>query len=279
MSKAKVGMAKRSPVQNQGSSAKKRKTAEETEDNDDDRKPAAVSSEASDNAPKQAQASTTVKAELGDIQKLIMEDLSSNDANIVKKTLTELANSCLNNEKGSDTNRKAIFNAGGHALIVLAMKKWHDNFLIQAEACRALQNISCFVSHETVVVPIVSIGGIEAVLSSMKTFPDVQSVQRSGCGALIVFICNKEDSAKHLVLKLGELSTVINAMKAFPNNVDIQKCVCMMLYEISRWSETKTGIGKAGGIVAIASAIENHPDSDDVQKCARKAMQNLFSTD
>ena len=66
------------------------------------------------------------------------------------------------------------FEAGGHLAVLKAMEKYNNSLQIQIDGCFIFGNIISNDVHSIAATAIANIGGVVAVLSAMKNFPDAK---------------------------------------------------------------------------------------------------------
>jgi hypothetical protein len=216
---------------------------------------------------------------LDEIPKLIIGDLFSSKKCDVEKGLQRIAHLCSIPDENAERNRVEIYNVGGHASIVGALKKWFGCPEIQAEGFRALHNTA--ISDGAFVDAVIKIGVIEVILLGMRNFPDHQNVQISGCGVLYALCYKGQAIVEKFVIEYNGIASIVSAMKRFPKKSLLQKWACGILGIISEIDTLCNKIVESGGLETLVTAIQNHKDesrpySADIQKKARLAMKRLI---
>lgn len=218
-------------------------------------------------------------SKLEEIPKLIICDLFSSKKTDVEKGLQRIAHLCSIPDENAELNRAEVYNVGGHAAIVGALKKWFGCPEVQAEGFRALHNTA--ISDGAFVDAVIKIGVIEVILLAMRNFPDHQNVQISGCGVLYALCYKGQAITEKFVVEYDGIPAVVSAMKRFPKKSLLQKWACGIMGIISEIEELCGYIVEGGGLEALVTAIQNHknenrPYSADIQKKARLAMKRLI---
>jgi len=213
------------------------------------------------------------------ISKIITSDLPSADACRVKQGLKQLSRLCyVSDDDDRMANRSAIEKAGGHSAITQAMEKWHDYPRIQAEGCRALQNVSVGlgINFQKAVK---DTGAVDLIVKAIKSFPDDHRVQLAGCGALNNMVASMQDHAKYLSSKPDAVEVIVRAMKN-SNDTNIHRFTSSLLFLLTLENDSKTPVTEAGAIGALSTAIETQKDENvegvkEIQQWTRKALKNL----
>ena len=240
--------------------------------------------------------STLVAPTLDAIPKLLLEGVLHSNAKVVEDAIDKLARHC---RKSADARREA-YRAGGHAVIVMAMRTWRTSETIQAGGCRCITNMTCqFLQAKK---SFATIGGIESVLVAMKSFPKSQPVQCYGCGALMnMLVCKQSSSrsssrspdpspddsspedttatmAERFVHDLEGISLVVAAMKEFPTDAKIQLGGCGLFQNLASQNPDFLKIMmKHGALGAVGASLESHPHDANIKSAAGSFMKKIFS--
>jgi len=198
----------------------------------------------------------------------IFFDLFQDDSNAVKHAFYQLSVLCFQNAQ-EEENRATVVRLGGSLTIVGAMKKWYAFPVVQAEACRALQNIAY--KNATFKVGCIEVGVLDAILWAMKKYPKDSLVQAYASGAvanLVLLRANAEYIVNHPSNGVG---LIVSAMKAFQNSSILQKWASCALNNLLQYDDDadatddlkgaiKKAIDKADGRRALLDTFENHKD-------------------
>ena len=219
------------------------------------------------------------KAMMGEeaaINKLILEDLWSEDAETVERGLKKLSG-ILGIKKSSEhaaRNREVIFRAGGHLAIVQAMKKHRNSDAVQGEGCRVLGIAAEEIADSGNENAIATVGGIDSILTSMRNFRGDEQIQDFGCGAL-QNLTGLEENSKLLLEREG-LTAILMAMQNFPESTLIQESACWTIVNLCQRKENKQKIEKAKCLSCIASVIDNHPRVPQCKIAAQEALRSVL---
>ena len=123
-------------------------------------------------------------------------------------------------------NQIRIASEGGIAVVVIAMRRYGDNVLIQETGCAALCNLT--LGCTAIQTKIVSEGGIVAVVTAMRQHGENVEVQKWGCGALRNLTPKSVDN-RAKVVAAGGVDTVLSAMQRHEANPHIQEQGCWAL--------------------------------------------------
>ena len=132
------------------------------------------------------------------VQKILLIDIIKDESNAVKKALSKLALLFVDEDEADD-NRAIAERVGGASILSAVLRNWYAFPSIQAEGCRALQNMSC--NNTDLLGPIKDSGGLDAIIWAMNTYADNQNVQTTACGTLSNLFIEK-DTSDYLVEEL-----------------------------------------------------------------------------
>ena len=236
--------------------------------------------------------STLVVPTLEAIPKLLVEGVLHSNQKVVESAIDKLARHC---RKSADARRDA-YRAGGHAVIVMAMRTWRTSESIQAGGCRCITNMTCqFLQAKK---SFAMIGGIESVLVAMRAFPKSQSVQCYGSGALMnMLVCKQSSSssyeppendsspedtaatmAERFVRDMDGIASVVAAMKKFPADAKIQLGGCGLFQNLaSQNPEFMKVMMQYGALGAVGASLESHPHDANIKSAAGSFMKKVFS--
>jgi hypothetical protein len=219
----------------------------------------------------------SVKARLLErVPTLVLRGTQSNDARIVAKSLTQLANVFL----ASPELRREAYETGAPGIFVIVMKKWLSNDSIQREACRCLQNI--VLQFPEAVKSFAKVGAVESVMSALYNFPNSLDIQKNALGALNNFFAIKQEkklmatTAMRFVRELGGVELLVRAMKDFPEDCKIQKRCCGILYSQCMLCDCKATIRELGVVGTVAAAIQMHRGDSGVQIVASAFLNAML---
>lgn len=216
---------------------------------------------------------------LDPIPTLILTELWNDDKSRVKNGMKKLANLCFGDD-GREANRKAIYEAGGHATIVGAMMKWIGCPIITAEGCRTLQNATA--DNPVYRDSAVKVGALEIVLAAMRKYFNDRYLQRVGCGALHSLTKNNLSHSVRMVTELGGVQTIVDGMKSFPDSIRLQMWACIAINNLSQWETQKERIVDAGALAVLVNALETSNDMTgsevvSIRENALSAKKRLLS--
>jgi hypothetical protein len=123
----------------------------------------------------------------------------------------------------------------------------------------------------------VAVGGVEAVVKAMKTFPKCHALQRRLCSALNNFACFNATWKKQAIGSCG-IELLLAVVNNHLNSADVCEKACWALSNIVRYSKENTELLITfGGGAAVAKVRTKWPDNNDVQTPVRK-LAKLFVT-
>jgi hypothetical protein len=132
--------------------------------------------------------------------------------------------------------------------------------------------------HEESCVGIAAIGGAEAVVKAMKTFPKCKRLQEVACAALHNLI-NKNVTAKKKAIESGGIEVVLAAINNHLGSSFVCERACKALLNIVNGSKENTVllISLCGG-AAVAKVRTKWLDNNDLQCWVRK-LANLIASE
>lgn len=220
-----------------------------------------------------------VATKLASIPHLLVEEILSDSDKLVEDAIDRLARRC----RKSDEIRDEAYRAGGHAIIVMVMRRWRDNELIQAGGCRCITNMTC--QFPDAKRSFAMIGGVESAIVAMQTYPDSQQVQGYGCGALMNILCGHTDEtadvslamAHKFVNELDGIAIVVRAMQAFPDDTKIQLGGCGLFQNLAQNKSFIYSMMQEGAVAAVGSSLAAHPSDPNIKKAAGSFMKKVFA--
>ena len=122
------------------------------------------------------------------LSKLVYELLVEDSPRTIEEDLVEIA--ALLDDDGGDSLSTDSLDAP--STIVECMKKWQHDADIQEWSLWCLHKMAC--SREDVRSSIMDCGGVEAMVSAMKLYPNVADIQRGGFLALASVLTSPDTS-------------------------------------------------------------------------------------
>ncbi|CAB9507581.1 expressed unknown protein [Seminavis robusta] len=239
-----------------------------------------------------ATATQCIAPKLDKIPHLFIVDLQKGSTDDVVAALKQISH--LVNAKDSDNpsdpavkNWKEMQQLGPMTLVVLCMQKWPKAQSIQVWSCIALANMldvsySCGGGRAAMA----NSGGVEAVLSALKTFLDSAQLQSEALRALQnFFTCKQSDGESKVVLanfagrfiELEGISLVVQTTKRFHDNVDLLFASCGLLYNLSLLEKHHDELVKHGAVEAVASIQKRHFGNEELKKEAEEFLAKMFT--
>jgi hypothetical protein len=238
-------------------------------------------------------ASTTIAPPQDSMESIgqLIQDLFRSDNAKVHASLAALELDLVKNKKKC----VKIQAVGGCLALVQLLNKCLDKAMMKIPQCDQVTElnelakvttlnktlrviISLTFRHEESRVSITAVGGVEAVVKVMKTFPKCQTLQECGCGALQNVMC-KNVSGKKKVVENGGIEVVLAAVNNHSGSANVCEFACMALFKIVNGSKENTGllISLCGG-AAVAKVRTKWPDNNDVQYWVRE-LANLIASE
>ena len=142
---------------------------------------------------------------------------------------------------------------------------------VQSNASYALINLSCDEGKNL----IGEAGGCEAIVATLKAFPDDQQVQETGCWAINNLV-NTSDDNRRKVSDAGGCQVIMAALGRFLDNKVIQEYGWSAVGHLAERSESKMVIAEAGGCEAVVASMKALPGNVRVQLAAISVGSSLM---
>jgi hypothetical protein len=226
---------------------------------------------------------------LEDVGKMI-QDLFRSDNAKVNASLAAL-NLDLNQDKRKCDKIQAV---GGCFALVHLMQNCLDRANDRISACDQVTKlnevaelttlnktlgviISLTFLHDESIVGIAAIGGVEAVVKVMKTFPKCQMLQKRLCSVLLNLASNNIGKAR--AIESGGIEALIAAVNNHLSSAIVSQKACSALCNIVRGSKENTGLLiTLGGGAAVAKVRTKWPNDDHLQTKVRR-LANLIAAE
>jgi hypothetical protein len=217
----------------------------------------------------------------------MIQDLSNSDNAKVLATLLILILD-LDEDKRKWENIQAV--GGCHAIVQL-VKNCLDRVIARIPACdfdkvtatgdlpeletidKSL-NLILSLTYHLGGRTVASIGGVEAVVKTMKTFPNCQNLQETACCVLgnLLFCSIGQKKA----LETDAMGVLLDALENHLDADTVCANVCFTLHKIVAASKENTELFiSSGGVTTVAKVREEWPDDDmsHVHEAVRKLME------
>jgi hypothetical protein len=212
----------------------------------------------------------------------MIQDLAHSDNAKVNAALDALFLD-LDNDKKKCEKIQAV---GGCFVLVEVLKKFLDKAIARIPACNQVTELNevaelktlhkaCTVIirltflHDESRVGISAIGGVEAVVKVMKTFPKCQALQECACGALRNLACCSVGIAN--AIESGGIQDILAAINNHLVSADVCRRACCTLNNIVSGSKENTELLiSLGGATAVVQVRRKWTDNNDVQTQVRK---------
>jgi hypothetical protein len=203
----------------------------------------------------------------------LIQDLFRSDNTIVHAALDALNKDLVKDNKKCDN----IQSVGGCFALVHLMQNCLDKTIERIPARYQVTKVNEFAElktlhkacnviitltfhHKESKVGIAAIGGVEAVVKVMKTFPKCQSLQAYACATLTNLACCSVGIAK--AIESGGIEVLLAAINNHLNSSFICERACSVLVRIVSDSKENTGrLIILGGGAAVAKVIRKWPES------------------
>jgi hypothetical protein len=193
------------------------------------------------------------------------------------------------------TKCESFVTAGGCFVLVQLLKKCLDKAIDRIPACDQVtelnelaelttlsKTLSVIVRltfrHEQSSVGIAAIGGAEAVVKTMKTFPNCQMLQEDACGALLNLTCYNTTGKKEAI-ESGGIEVVLVAINNHLGSSFLCERACKALFNIANGSKENTGLlitlGGGAGVAKLRTKWSN----DDNLKTKVRRLADLIAAE
>jgi len=170
------------------------------------------------------------------------------------------------------TYKKEVSEAWGIPTILLAMKEYAHDIMLQEQGCAAMsiilnekvdEDVSSFMNDD----------GLATILRSMNQSPQNIEIQKEG---LRILNSLKTKDNYELMLSGGGLDVIISNMNSFDYQVDIAMQCCEILKNFTRMSlDFQRAVSAKGGIGLVLNTMRRHVNSHSVQDSGFACMRNI----
>ena len=217
--------------------------------------------------------------ELDSIPQLLIEEVLNENSSVVEDAVDRLARRC----RKSDEMRDEAYRAGGHAVLVMAMRRWRENETIQAGGLRCITNMTC--QFPEAKKSFAAVGGVESAIVAMQEYPDSLQVQGYACGALMNILCGHKDDTSDAALTIADrfvnhlngIPIVVKAMTSFPDDSKIQLGGCGLFQKLADNKAYIYTMMQEGAVAAVGASLTSHPSDPSIKKAAGSFMKKVFA--
>lgn len=172
----------------------------------------------------------------------------------------------------ADAYKNEITEAWGISTILVSMKEYAHDSMLQEQGCAALS----IILNEKVdndIEAFMKDGGLSTILQSMMQSPQNLEIQKYG---LRILNSLKTTDNYELMLSGGGLDVIISNMNSFDYQVDIAMQCCEILKNFTRMSlDFQRAVSAKGGIGLVLSTMRRHVNSHSVQDSGFACMRNI----
>jgi hypothetical protein len=220
----------------------------------------------------------------------VVEDLCLSDNAIVNAALDALSYDFMKDKK----KRESFVTAGGCLALVQLLTKCLDKAIETIPACDEVTDWNELAELTTILATldvitgltfrqkeskdgISTIGGVEAVIKVMKTFPKCQILQQRASIVLVELAICSIGNAK--AIESGGIEVLLAAINKHLGSPFVCENACWALYSIVKKSKENTELLiTLGGGAAVAKVRRKWPENNDVQFQVRKLV-NMFAAE
>jgi hypothetical protein len=233
-------------------------------------------------APRSPSSITSSTARTCALNKIIVQDLRSNDADTLVKALVEIWSVHLNGTRVNDLEemQDEFFVCGGHTVVSWIMERHFDRADIQHHAIAVL--LQAAYNNRKLAMAIGKTRGIHAVYAAVRRFPhEYDDIVLGGLVAMSHFATDQEANC---VLMVEELDAALpflmqlmgsSSSSLLQHHVPAVKASCRLLLSISKFPQLRHRIIEAKALSSLGHAIENHRADDEIQDWANRALALL----
>jgi hypothetical protein len=155
-----------------------------------------------------------------------------------------------------EDNCSRIAYCGGNLAVIQTMQSRLQSASVQGECCFALWTFA--MDDDQNQQAIRDMGGMQAIVTAMTTYPDCEGLQMKACGILDTLIDDKISSQVCSTFRQsGGIEAVVNVMDTFPDSAKLRKRASSILVQLLATED-------ADGRKAVFSAVKNtHKDKDN----------------
>lgn len=208
--------------------------------------------------------------EIEEIPHLLMVEMQKEAADDVVNGTKDLADHLRPENKHCRSNIQEAASCGAPSVLVLVMRKWHTNEVIQTFGCCCIFYLSSNVASR---IAVAKAGGLETIVEAMTAFPTSQGIQFAGCGAImkaLAAVGNKgadslalRKATRRFVHYLDGVSLMLRAMIQFRRLPGFQAICLEALDNLASEEEFYDVMMKSNVVKAVASALELHGEQDE----------------
>ena len=105
-----------------------------------------------------------------------------------------------------------------------------------------------------------------------------QSVRlQSKCCGLLANLTFRHEANTWKCHAVGACTRIVHAMTRFPRHLELQRCACAALRNLSWYESHHHPVIAAGGIEAVIHALSEFPENDDIQTFGCRVLQRLIT--
>lgn len=217
--------------------------------------------------------------EVEEIPNLLMIEMQKEEAEDVINGMKDLADLLRPENKHCRSNIQEAASCGAPSVLVLVMRKWHANEIIQTVGCCCIFYLSSNVGSR---IAVAKAGGLETIVGAMTTFPISQGIQFAGCGAImkaLAAVGNKgadslalRKATRRFVHNLDGVSLMLRAMIQFRRLPGFQSICLEALDNLASEEEFYDVMMKSNVVKAVASTLELHGEDETCHEHATRFM-------
>lgn len=221
------------------------------------------------------------------IPRLLYEGLQSDDSETVAKAAAELY-AVLQSKKDKNNAVDELIGLGGHAVLLMVMRKWPDNADIQGKCCSCIaamihnwQHDSSLGKRLNLAERLNAMGCMEYVVAALQAFPKDRCFQSSGISAILnLLYLQTSEKSKKAARKLFEdhngVKLVVNAMHEFPLVLEVQHLGCHFFKRLCELGLGKEKVMKKDVLMAIATAVQSFPNHPSIEADSYQCMKEIM---
>jgi hypothetical protein len=131
--------------------------------------------------------------------------------------------------------------------------------------------------HDKSIVGITAIGGVEAAIKVLNSFPKCLALQTHACMLLAHLTCSNVTGEKKAI-ESGGIEVLLAAVTTHLGSASLCENACQALFHITSGSKENTGLFiRLGGATAVAKVRTEWSDDDAVQSWVRKLSSLIAS--
>jgi Armadillo/beta-catenin-like repeat len=175
-------------------------------------------------------------------------------------------------------NKVDFVDQGGIDSVLLVMN-WHKFEAVLQELGCAI-SLSLMSNNDEIVETFVEAGGIQAIVRTMKRFPNHTGIQEHSCGTIWNLLASKQLDTKAEFEKVGGIACLISALRTMVHHAGVIEQACGAAWNLISGESAgpKNAFSEGGGMECLIAAMNAHPLHEQIQEYACGAALRLMAS-